>query len=71
MNRKLEFWIQRNIANLSTGEVSPGKLEKGWQILNIDDTGRVMMHRGMETFHMPLAKLENLNKDLFDLADQL
>ena len=71
MDAKVKFWIQRNVANLSTGEVAPGKLEKGWQILNIDNNGSATMYRGIETFHLSAVKLENLNKDLFGLADQL
>lgn len=71
MNKKVKFWIRRHTKNLTTGEVIPGRLEKDWQILNIDNSEIVTMYKDNEVFHTRLAEIENLNKDLFDLADQL
>ena len=71
MARNSEFWLARNTKNITTGEMSLGKTQKGWQIINIDNNGLVTMHRGDEVFHIKISELGNLNKDLFDLADQL
>ena len=67
-NRNIELWVRRNITNEITGERSPGKLERGWRILNIDSGGLATVYNmsSNETFHIPLGELENINQTIFD-----
>lgn len=73
--RNFEFVVRRNTKNLETGEVSPGKLERGWRILNINNDGLVTLYNEKYSeggiFHIPIKQLEELNGEIFKLADSL
>jgi len=73
--RNFEFVVRRNTKNLETGEISPGKLERGWRILNINNDGLVTLYNDKHSeggiFHIPIKQLQELNEELFNLADSL
>ena len=66
--RNIELWVQRNITDEITVKKSPGKLERGWRIMNIDESliATVYNMSGNETFHILLKDLENINQTVFD-----
>ena len=67
-----EFVVKRNIIDVATAKKKPGRLEKGWRILNIDtESGNVTMHNRSGIFHIPLAELRNLNPEAFELDEEL
>lgn len=72
-DKGMEFVVRRNNKNVETGEVTPGKTERGWKILDINQTGLVTVYNknNSEIFHIPIDALEQLNADIFKLADSL
>lgn len=68
-----EFVVRRNITETPTSQKQPGKLQKGWRILNIDaQSGLATMHSSSnEAFHISLTELRDLNPGVFELDTEL
>lgn len=67
MQRRFKLRVQRNNRNMATGEVTPGKIECGWMILNLQgDVATLDREGSLQIFHAKIQHLFELNKGIFE-----